>query len=182
MVYDSQPGDNYNAIDPSLLVTSNGQWWLSFGSFWSGIKMIRIDPQTGKQSTQDQNRYSLASTPSTEIEGPTVVERCGYFYLFVAWGLCCRGLDSTYRIMVGRATSPTGPYLDRNGASMANGGGTPVLATHGPVVGPGGPAILGDDDGDILVYHYYDGNAGGATRLGLNRLSWADDGWPALVP
>jgi arabinan endo-1,5-alpha-L-arabinosidase len=179
LVYESGPGDDYNAIDPSLLVDAQGGWWLVFGSFWSGIKMIRIDPATGKQSTLDQTRYSLASRPDTQIEGPTIVHRGGYYYLFVSVGLCCRGVDSTYRIMVGRATSPTGPYLDRSGVDMRAGGGTELLASHGRVIGPGGASVMADAGGDVLVYHYYDGAANGAVRLGLNRLSWEGD-WPSL--
>ena len=179
LVYESRPGDDFNAIDPSLLVDFEGRWWLVFGSFWSGIKLIRIDPATGMQSSVDRTRYSLASRPDTQIEGPTIVAQDGFYYLFVSVGLCCRGLDSTYRILVGRATSPTGPYLDRSGQNMLAGGGTELLASHGRVVGPGGASVMSDVDGDYLVYHYYDGAAGGAVRLGLNRITW-QDGWPTL--
>lgn len=179
MVYDSAPGDNYNAIDPSLLVDVENRWWLVFGSFWTGIKMIRIDPATGRQSSVDQTRYSLASRPDTQVEGPVIVSNGGFYYLFVSVGLCCRGLDSTYRVLVGRSTSPTGPYLDRSGQDLRNGGGTELLASHGRVVGPGGASVMSDTGGDILVYHYYDGQANGAVRLGLNRITW-QDGWPTL--
>jgi arabinan endo-1,5-alpha-L-arabinosidase len=179
MVYASAPGDNYNAIDPSLLVDTQNRWWLAFGSFWTGIKMIRIDPATGRQSTADQTRYSLASRPDTQIEAPMIVSNGGFYYLFVSVGLCCRGVDSTYRVLVGRSTSPTGPYLDRSGQDMRNGGGTELLATHGRVIGPGGASVMPDPGGDLLVYHYYDGQANGAVRLGLNRITW-QDGWPTL--
>jgi arabinan endo-1,5-alpha-L-arabinosidase len=179
MVYASAPGDNYNAIDPSLLVDAENRWWLVFGSFWTGMKMIRIDPATGKQSTADQTRYSLASRPDTQIEGPVIVSNGGFYYLFVSVGLCCRGVNSTYRVLVGRSTSPTGPFVDRSGQSMQSGGGTELLASHGRVIGPGGASVMADSDGDILVYHYYDGQANGAVRLGLNRITW-QDGWPAL--
>lgn len=180
IVLSSRAGDDYNAIDPALLVDRQGRWWLSFGSFWSGIRMIRLDPATGKASPLDDRLYHLAGRPNppNAIESPYIVEHGGYYYLFVSFGRCCRGTDSTYRVMVGRSRSPTGPYLDRDGTPMRDGGGTEVLATHGDVVGPGGQSVLDDADGSLLVYHYYDAGADGAPRLGLNLLDWDAQGWP----
>lgn len=179
MVYSSTSGSDYNAIDPDLFVDSDGTWWLAFGSWWSGIKMIRLDPGTGKQYAGDTARRSLASRPSgtKAVEGPTVVKRNGYYYLFASYDTCCSGTSSTYKIKVGRATGPTGPYYDRDGVAMTNNGGTPVMASQGPVIGPGGQDIMPDVDGDVLVYHYYDGDDGGAPKLGLNLLNWSG-GWP----
>ncbi|MCP2164203.1 arabinan endo-1,5-alpha-L-arabinosidase [Goodfellowiella coeruleoviolacea] len=180
VVYATTTSANHNAIDPALLVDAQGRWWLSFGSFWTGIKMIRIDPATGKRSTSDTKLYELArrSGSSTAVEAPYVIAHGGYYYLFVSFDLCCRGTSSTYRVMVGRSTSPTGPYTDRNGTSMMNGGGTEILASHGNIIGPGGQSVLSDSDGDLLVYHYYDGNAGGAVKLGVNLIGWDAQGWP----
>ncbi|MBA8823750.1 arabinan endo-1,5-alpha-L-arabinosidase [Saccharopolyspora lacisalsi] len=181
IVHSSDSGDDHNAIDPALLVDRQGRWWLSFGSFWSGIRMIRLDPATGKRSPQDSTLHHLASRPndaSHAVEAPYIVEHGGYYYLFVSFGRCCQGTDSTYRVVVGRSSSPTGPYVDRSGTPMLSGGGTEILATHDDVIGPGGQSVLGDTDGDLLVYHYYDANAGGAPRLGLNLLGWDEQGWP----
>jgi arabinan endo-1,5-alpha-L-arabinosidase len=101
----------------------------------------------------------------------------GYYYLFASWDLCCRGTSSTYQVTVGRSTSITGPYLDRAGTSLINNGGTTILATHGTVVGPGGQSLLTDTDGDLLVYHYYDGADNGTAKLGINRLGWDCAAW-----
>ncbi|USX56283.1 arabinan endo-1,5-alpha-L-arabinosidase [Lentzea sp. HUAS12] len=180
IVYTSSTRDNYNAIDPALLVDAGGRWWLSFGSFWSGIHMIRIDPVTGKQSTTDTARRHLAFRPegAHAVEAPYIVRHGGYYYMFVSFDRCCARKESTYRIMVGRSANPTGPYLDRAGISMLNGGGTQVLGTHGNVIGPGGQSVLRDGAEDVLVYHYYDGAAGGREALGINRLGWDSQGWP----
>ncbi len=128
----------------------------------------------------DRTLYHLAYRPAEPhaVEGPYIISHGGYYYLFVSFGFCCRGTDSTYRIVVGRSDSPTGPYLDRNGTPMLAGGGTEILASHGAVIGPGGQSVLRDSDGELLVYHYYDGNAGGAPRPGLNLLGWDEQGWP----
>ncbi|MEV6552026.1 arabinan endo-1,5-alpha-L-arabinosidase [Streptomyces sp. NPDC051597] len=180
IVYSSTSSSDYNAIDPDLFVDDDGKWWLAFGSHWSGIKMIRLDPKTGKQYAGDTTRHSLAarSTGTRAVEAPTVVKRNGYYYLFASYDACCSGTTSTYKIKVGRATRPTGPYYDRNRVAMNKDGGTVVMASQGSVIGPGGQDIMPDTDGDLLVYHYYDGRDNGAPKLGLNRLNW-DSGWPA---
>lgn len=179
IVYTSTASSDYNAIDPNLFVDDDGKWWLSFGSFWTGIKMIRIDPSTGKQLSSDTARRSLASrrTSPNAVEAPFVVKRNGFYYLFASYDTCCAGVNSTYKVKVGRATSVTGPYRDRNGVAMTDDGGTPVLESHGRYIGPGGQSILHDTDGDLIVYHYYDGNNNGTPRLGVNLLNWSS-GWP----
>ncbi|WP_407562299.1 arabinan endo-1,5-alpha-L-arabinosidase [Streptomyces sp. 184] len=178
-VIDSQPGDDYNAIDPSLLV-DGGTWYLAFGSWWSGIKQIEVDPATGKPAGEPVLR-SLASRPTgtKAVEGPTVVKRGAYYYLFASYDTCCAGVDSTYKIKVGRATAPNGPYVDKNGVDMRNNGGSLVLESHGDIIGPGGQDVIADVDGDLLVYHYYDARQNGAAKLGLNLMSW-DGGWPTV--
>lgn len=179
IVVQTSSANDYNAIDPNLVVDASGDWWMSFGSFWTGIKMIRIDPATGKQHGDDRTLYSLSRRPPSvdgAVEAPFIVQQGGYYYLFVSFDLCCRGTDSTYRIMVGRSASITGPYLDRNGVAMTSGGGTEILATHGSVVGPGHQAVLSDTDAWVLVYHYY---TSAGSRLGINLIDWSD-GWPTV--
>lgn len=178
MVHSTHSGSDYNAIDPSLLVDDDGSWWLAFGSWWSGIKLIALDPGTGKQFPGDNQLHSLASAGGG-IEGPALVKRNGYYYLFNSYGKCCAGTDSTYRIRVGRATSPTGPYVDANGVPMLSGGGTDVLSSHGRYIGPGGQDVMRDGGEDLLVYHYYDGWDNGAPKLGINEIDWSS-GWPVL--
>lgn len=175
-VHATQTDSDYNAIDPSLLVDDDGTWWLAFGSFWSGIKLIELDPETGMQHPDNPEVLSLAHAEGG-IEGPALVKRGEYYYLFNSYGRCCSGTDSTYTIRVGRATSPTGPYLDADGVDLREGGGTYVLESHGRYVGPGGQSVMPDEDGDLLVYHYYDAQDNGAPKLGVNLLDWSS-GWP----
>jgi len=169
----------YNAIDPGLLVDSSGNWWLSFGSYSDGISMIQIDPTTAKRLASNTTCYSLAKRlVGTAIEGAYVYPHGGYYYLFASLDACCDGINSTYHIMVGRSSNPQGPYHDRGGLAMTQGGGTIILATHGNIIGPGGQSLFHDADGDILVYHYYDGNNNGYPTLGINLIGWTSDGWP----
>ncbi|WP_410673324.1 arabinan endo-1,5-alpha-L-arabinosidase [Amycolatopsis sp. cmx-4-68] len=177
LVVESRTTDDFNAIDPNLVVDDQGRWWLDFGSFWSGIKLIQLDPATGLRLGGGMT--AIAGRGGGAIEAPFVVKRGQYYYQYVSFDLCCRGAASTYRVMVGRSTSVTGPYADRNGVPMASGGGTEILAGHGSVHGPGHQAVLADNDGDVLVYHYYADN--GTSLLGINRLAYDSAGWPSVV-
>lgn len=179
LVYSTTTSSNHNAIDPSLVVDANGAWWLSLGSFWTGIKMIQLDPSTGKRLASNQTVHSLASRPgSTAVEAPAILRHGGYYYLFTSWDSCCKAASSTYKIYVGRSTSITGPYVDRAGVRLTNGGGTQILASHDRYVGPGGQSVITDSDGDLLVYHYYDSADRGVAKLGVNLLGWDSSGWP----
>jgi hypothetical protein len=174
---------NYNAIDPGVFEASDGRLWMAFGSFWDGIKMIELDPATGKRITVASPIYNLARRlPSTAIEAACLIQRSNYFYLFVNWDTCCSGLDSTYQIRVGRSTTVTGPYLDRNNVSMYNGGGTLFLEGTGKFIGPGHAGLLVEGETNWFTYHYYDGTTGsGTSRLAMGRLSWSADGWPQIT-
>ncbi|KAH7303953.1 glycosyl hydrolase [Stachybotrys elegans] len=177
LVIESTTSSNFNAIDPNLIIDAQGRWWLSFGSFWSGIKMIAINPSTGKRA--DSNIISIAARPNNggALEAPYIVRRGNYYYLWVSFDRCCQGAASTYRLMVGRSTSVTGPYVDRSGRSMMDGGGTQMLASHGSVHGPGHNSIFADSDADVLVYHYY--NDAGTAQLGINLVRY-ENGWPVI--
>ena len=174
LVIASQTTDDFNAIDPNLVVDAQGRWWLDFGSFWSGIKLVQLDPATGKRL--DSTIRSVAGRGGGAIEAPYLFRHGSYYYLYVSFDLCCRGAASTYRIMVGRSTSVTGPFADRNGTAMTAGGGTEILAGHGSIHGPGGQSVFTDSDADVLVYHYYTDS--GAARLGINLIGYDSAGWP----
>ncbi|MEV0824992.1 family 43 glycosylhydrolase [Nonomuraea rubra] len=174
LVIESRTSDNFNAIDPNLVIDDEGRWWLAFGSFWSGIKMVQLNPSTGKRL--DSTIRSIAGRNGGAIEAPTIYKRGSYYYQLVSFDTCCQGAASTYRIMVGRSTSVTGPYVDRNGVALTSGGGTQLLAGHGDIHGPGHQAVLADTDGDILFYHWYAGD--NSSRLGINKIGYDTAGWP----
>ncbi|KAG9256923.1 putative Arabinan endo-1,5-alpha-L-arabinosidase [Emericellopsis atlantica] len=177
LVIESNANSNYNCIDPNLVVDAQGRWWMTFGSFWSGIKMVALDPSTGKRS--DNNLLSIAARPANggELEAPYIHRKGNYYYLWLSFDRCCNGAASTYRTMVGRSTSVTGPYVDRNGVDMMNGGGTEMLRTHDAIYGPGHPAVFTDVDADVLVYHYY--RPDGVAQIGINLLRY-ENGWPVI--
>jgi arabinan endo-1,5-alpha-L-arabinosidase len=181
MVVRSRTAFNWNAIDPNVAFDESDTPWLSLGSFWSGIKLQRLDAGTGKLSEEDTELYDLASRGGGPIEAPAIVRRGDFYYLFVSFDTCCRGLDSTYKIMVGRAEQITGPYLDRAGIPMLGGGGTLLLDSRGRYHGPGGQAVVLDDGVYRLVHHYYDREQSGAPKLQIHDLGWTADGWPEVA-
>ncbi len=184
-IVSSNNTDDWNAIDPNIVLDEVGEPWLSFGSFWSGIKLQKIDIATGRLSQKDTKLYSLASRPRSPqlpgaIEAPAIIRRSGYYYLFVSFDFCCRGVESTYNLRVGRSKAVSGPYVDREGKSMMEDGGTLVLKGGTRWRGPGHCAILQDKGGERLVYHAYDAEARGASTLRIAPLTWDADGWPTV--
>jgi arabinan endo-1,5-alpha-L-arabinosidase len=168
--------DDWNAIDPNLAVDDKGAAWLSFGSFWSGIQQIALD-ESGARKGDSRVGIATRMTNDRAIEAPYIVRRCGYYYLFASFDACCRGADSTYKIMVGRSTSVGGPYADREGTAMLRGGGTLVLQGDSRWKGPGHNAVIKFGSGWINVYHAY-AATDGRSALRISELTWDADGWP----
>ena len=191
LVIQSVPGrDNWNAIDPNLLIDSTGKAWLTFGSFWGGIKLTRLrDDLTAPASPAEW--YTLASRTRTDttgdrnagngpIEAPFLFRKGSYYYLFVSLDYCCRGPKSTYKMVVGRSASVTGPYLDRAGKSMTQGGGTLVLQGDKDWYGVGHNSTYTFDGKDYLIYHGYDATDNGKSKLLIKELTWDNGGWPVV--
>ncbi|MFF2371108.1 arabinan endo-1,5-alpha-L-arabinosidase [Agromyces sp. NPDC058110] len=182
----STTSDDFNAIDPGVITDDDGTPWMAFGSFWSGIRMVELEWPSGLRTggtaaddtTGDAEPLRLADrgAPPNAIEAPYLVEHDGAYFLFVSRDACCQGAKSTYNMAVGRADAPTGPFVDRDGVPLLDGGGTPLLATDGSRVGPGGQSVWGDS----IAFHYYDADAGGAFRLAIAELEWDDEGWPVV--
>ncbi|WP_412026707.1 arabinan endo-1,5-alpha-L-arabinosidase [Deinococcus yunweiensis] len=170
--------DAFNAIDAYRIDTQDGRAWLVFGSYWTGIKLRELDPVSGK--LRGTRQYDLASRGGGAVEAATIVRHGKYFYLFVSFDRCCAGVDSTYRIVVGRSAAITGPYIDREGVPMMRGGGTQVQSTRGRYIGPGGQEVYMDGTEPRLVYHYYDGNENGVSHFQTAHLTWDAAGWPDL--
>lgn len=180
----TRPGctTQYNAIDPAPFVDDTGKWWMIFGSWEDGMHIIELDPVTGLR--KGTALHDIAKRPGG-VEGPFIFPRTvngtKYYYYFASINPCCNA-NSRYRVVVGRSTSPTGPYVDRGGLDLLNGGGTILLSAHGNIKGPGGQSVIDAAGQPMLVYHYYDGASNGAPKLGLNKLAFDADGWPYVTP
>ena len=180
IVVQTDGSNDHNAIDPAVVRTPDGELWLVYGSYWTGIKLFQLDPKTGKRIAPDSPLYSLAW--KEQIEAASILHHDGYYYLFVDWGTCCSGVRSTYNIRIGRSRDLTGPYLDRDGVDMLKGGGSLLLGNEGPRIGPGHAAFLEEDGRLMMSYHFYSADDRGLPLLGVRGLSWDEEGWPVVDP
>ncbi|AUW59640.1 arabinan endo-1,5-alpha-L-arabinosidase [Sphingobium sp. SCG-1] len=179
---------DFNAIDPNFIVGRDGKHWLSLGSFWSGLKLFRLDPETGKPADPAAKPYSVARRPAPAggpdaVEAPFIIDRGGYYWLIASYDYCCKGAQSTYYTVIGRSKQITGPYLGKDGSKMMEGGGTIFIRADLPEQdrfrGPGHAGVLRDKDGtDYVVYHAYDKTNAGAPTLRIAPIRWGADGWP----
>ncbi len=179
-VVESEHNSDFNAIDPALIVDPAGQPWMAYGSYNSGIYLLKIDASTGKTVG---DRVHLSARPfNTQIEAAQLFHHDGWYYHLVSYDGCCAGTQSTYKLVVGRSKSITGPYVDRGGKPMTEGGASLLLSTHDWCVGPGqSSTIVGKDGATYLAHHYYDARLNGRPSLAVRRVAWDDEGWPLLA-
>jgi arabinan endo-1,5-alpha-L-arabinosidase len=181
--------DNFNAIDPSVLAGPDGRYWMYFGSYWSGLYVVEIDPITGKlKNPAEPGKKLIACHPQDRangLEAPTALYKDGFYYLFVSYGLAAQGVRSTYQVVLGRSKDPDGPFVDSKGESMVEGGHEDFLNSSSPMFGPGGGEVTQDRNGRWLMsHHYYDGRAfwhghvWGLPTLQVREIVWGKDGWP----
>ncbi len=188
LVVQSMPSDDFNAIDPNFVIDAKGRHWLALGSFWTGIKLFALDPKTGKPHNPAAAPYAIARRPApaggpAPVEAPFIVPHGGFYYLLVSYDYCCKGVNSTYYTVVGRADDITGPYRGKDGSKLMEGGGTIFLRADlqekQRFRGPGHAGWLHDKDGrDYVVYHAYDREKNGAPTLRIAPVRWGADGWP----
>jgi len=169
--------EDCNAIDPGAFLDPNdGRLWLVYGSYFGYIRLVELDPKTGKRLNPSVKPLDIA----INCEATDMIYRDGYYYLLGTHGSCCRGADSGYNIRVGRARKVTGPFLDHLGIDMIQGGGKLFLGSGGRLIGPGhfGLLDLGQGVERFSMHFEADLDRGGASVLDIRPLLWKD-GWPA---
>jgi arabinan endo-1,5-alpha-L-arabinosidase len=165
--------DTFTAIDPAVILDAAGAPWMVFGSWGSGIQIIALDAD-GKRLDPGSSPIPVATRPppdSSAIQAAALFRWRDDYYLFASFD----GMTS-HILRVGRAKQVTGPYLDRDGKSMTEGGGTLVLKGDSYFKGPGSNMIFDDGSQLLNVYHAYDQN--GVAELRIAQLVFDDDGWP----
>lgn len=184
LVCSREERDNWNAIDPNFVIDDEGQPWLTFGSFWGGIQLVRLDSTMHVAAGERPRTIARRKTTgrANPIEAPFIFRRDGWYYLFVSWDYCCRGMESTYCVAVGRSRSVAGPYLDRDGRDMLQGGGTLVIeGDKKEFEAAGHSAAYRFGDEDLFICHGYSIPMEGASILVQRRIEWTPDGWPKLL-
>lgn len=215
-VVQSVPGrDMWNAIDPNIALDDNGTPWMSFGSFWMGLKLVKmqdnlldierspqewhtiaarhrywkLDERDAGDAANPELNYKKLYPPEVleaarnmengAVEAPFIFKKNGYYYLFVSWDRCCRGLDSSYKMMVGRAKNIKGPYLDKSGKKLVHGGGSLVAKGNEDWAAVGHQAAYTFEGTDYLIFHGYDKSDQGRPKLIIRQIEWNND-WPSI--
>ncbi len=182
LVVESQKGGDHNAIDAAVVLAGRDKASLTYGSWWSGIKMVDLDVKTGKPAPGAALK-SLEERPNwAGTEAPFITKMGDYYYLLTSWDSCCRGVNSTYNIRMGRSKDYAGPYVGRDGTPLMKGGATPLLGTEGRWIGPGHCSVLTDGSRRYLVFHAYDRDNNGVPTLRIRPLTLDKEGWPVLGP
>ncbi|MBQ9713308.1 MAG: arabinan endo-1,5-alpha-L-arabinosidase [Bacteroidales bacterium] len=197
--------DEWNAIDPNVFIDDDGTAYLSFGSFWRDIKMVKLDPSLTKVA-EPQEWFPICRRPegtaedtsqtddaikadprghdfdpgNGAVEAPFIVKRNGKYYLFVSYDLCCRGAKSTYKVVVGRSDKATGPFFDKNGVSLMEGGGTVVVSGNDQYPGVGHCAVISTPEGDKMLMHAYNRDKNYNANLLVRTIKWDSEGWPVV--
>lgn len=200
-IIQSVPGKtNWNAIDPNLIVDKDGTPYIVFGSFWSGLKIVKLNKDRLAVEQQADDLPTVASRVKVKnaganppavgdnpadaggnaVEAPFIFKKGKYFYLFASIDYCCKGPKSTYKMIAGRSKTITGPYFDKDGQRLDQGGGSIVLEGNKDWYGVGHNGVCSFDGGDYLVFHGYDAADRGRSRLIINKITWQKD-WPTVA-
>ncbi|RKD16162.1 ABC transporter substrate-binding protein [Pelobium manganitolerans] len=189
---------NWNAIDPNLIADEKGNAYLTWGSFWDGLKIAKLSEDRLSLTGSDKDFATIASRKKVKseinppaiddnpkdaggnaIEAPFIYKKGNYYYLFASIDYCCKGERSTYKMIVGRSKNILGPYLDDKGVDMARAGGKMLLQGNEKWHGVGHNAVVDISGEDYLVYHAYDAEDKGIPKLQIKKLAW-EQGWPEV--
>lgn len=183
--------DQWQAIDPNVIVDDAGTPWFVFGSFWDGLKAVKMTKDMAKFS-QPEEWHTIARRPTaqkpyeyglqdSQVEGAFVYKHGDYYYLFASFDMCCRGVNSNYHVVVGRSKSVTGPYVDKAGYDMIDGNGTDIAIGDGvKYAALGHNSVYKIDGKEYFVAHGYSIADDGASKLIITELKWDANGWPVV--
>ena len=171
-------GDGVNVIDPNALRDSDGKLWLFYGSYKAGLRLVELNPVTGKLLNENPERATITTSLG---EGVFVIKGGGWYYIFASRGRCCAGMQSTYQIVMGRSKNIKGPYLNKEGKSWVDNNYSVFLAGDSTEPGRGHNGFFTEGDSTFIVYHAYTRSANGSSLLNIKPLHIDKDGWPSLV-
>lgn len=171
-------GEGVNVIDPNVFVDDDGKVYLLYGSYKAGLRIVELDPKTGKLFNKDNPDLTVLTTSLGE--GVFLIKHDGYYYIFASRGKCCAGIESTYQIVIGRSKDINGPYLSKDGRSWVDNNYTLFLAGDYDEPGRGHNGFFTEDGQTYIVYHAYTRSADGQSLLNIKPLYIGDDGWPTL--
>ena len=167
--------EDCDAIDAGLFMDpQTGRLYCTYGTYFGFIRMVELDPKTGAkvEGTVDPNI-------AIDCEATTMIYRNGWYYLLGTHGTCCDGVNSTYNIVVGRARSVYGPFLDNMGRDMVAGGGKMVVDGEDRQFGAGHFGRYIEDEGVEKMSFHWEADLDRSARsvLAIRPIVWVND-WP----
>ena len=167
--------EDCDAIDAGLFMDpQTGRLYCTYGTYFGFIRMVELDPKTGAkvEGTVDPNI-------AIDCEATTMIYRNGWYYLLGTHGTCCDGVNSTYNIVVGRARSVYGPFLDNMGRDMVAGGGKMVVDGEDRQFGAGHFGRYIENEGVEKMSFHWEADLDRSARsvLAIRPIVWVND-WP----
>ena len=167
--------EDCDAIDAGLFMDpQTGRLYCTYGTYFGFIRMVELDPKTGAkvEGTVDPDI-------AIDCEATTMIYRNGWYYLLGTHGTCCDGVNSTYNIVVGRARSVYGPFLDNMGRDMVAGGGKMVVDGEDRQFGAGHFGRYIEDEGVEKMSFHWEADLDRSARsvLAIRPIVWVND-WP----
>lgn len=172
----SSKREDFNAIDPGLNRDSDKKVYLTYGSFHGGIGLCEVDTVSGKPKSDIKK---VAGGAGSDWEAPYIIKNGKEYFLFANNGACCKSLNSTYYIVVGKSKNIFGPYLDKEGRDLTAGGGTIVKRSESNILGPGHVGIVNGGPKGLIGTHYYDATDKGISKIIFWNLKFKK-GWPVF--
>ncbi|MFD1255789.1 arabinan endo-1,5-alpha-L-arabinosidase [Mucilaginibacter terrae] len=170
-------GEKVNVIDPNIVVEKNGTVWMLYGSYQGGLRLVELDAKTGKLKS---DKPELTTITTSLGEGSYIIRGAGYYYIFASRGICCKGIQSNYQVVMGRSKNIRGPYLTKKGESWVNNKYTLFLEGNYAEPGRGHNGFFTEKDTTFIVYHAYTRSAGGTSMLNIKPVYVDADGWPTI--
>jgi arabinan endo-1,5-alpha-L-arabinosidase len=172
-------GEGVNCIDPNIFIDKDGKEWMIYGSYKAGLRLVQIDPKTGKPFSDKPELFTITTSLG---EGSFIIKGPEYYYIFASRGRCCAGVESTYQMVMGRSKTVTGPYLNNEGESWKDNKYSLFLAGNYEEPGRGHNGFFAQGDTTYIVYHAYTRSQSGASLLNIKPLYMDDNGWPTIEP
>jgi len=183
-----------NAIDPTVVITPAGEYWMYYGSAYDGIYVLKLDASTGLTSSAGDKgvrvvqRGSTGSSINGNLEGAEIIYNAAQskYYLFMSYDW----LQTKYNVRVARSNTPQGPFLDFNGNDVnVPHDASPMIVAPYQFMGHGGwqgtahCGVFKDDAGQYYMAHQgRPGVSSYSMDLHVRKIFWMDNGWPVVSP
>ncbi len=209
--YQNIKNTKLNCIDPCVTFDDDGSLYMVYGSWFGGLYVLKLDENTGLRDYETLYEtvpnesdayygYKVHGGFGVSGEGPFIIKKDKYYYLFVSYG----GLtaEGGYQIRIYRSEKITGPYVDEIGNNavytkecndLFEKNGVRIMGSYDWTgnreirVAQGHNSAVVTDDGKIfMVYHsrFANGKNGVAEahEVRVQQLFVNEDGWLVAAP